>query len=279
MALIDYFTVAAQIVNFVVLIFLLKHFLYKPVIKAMDGREQKIATRLKEAEEKRKEAEQEAASYHRMEQEQAAEHDMMIARATEEAQAIKADLVKKAREEVDKSQEDWYEAFLRQKDAFLADVAAQAGREVYAVSRRALGDLADEELEHRIMETFLKRLENMDVQDKDKLKGFYEALKQKDGQKVTIKSTFPVPDDIRAKIEEILQKQTGSIVKIQYEIDPDLISGIELRSDDVKISWSVESYLEDLESDLSESVIQRTDLEKADLQRADLQKTEEQKAG
>lgn len=284
MALIDYFTIVAQIINFVVLIFLLKHFLYGPVIKAMDNREQKIATRLKDAEEKRREAEQEEASYRRMLQEQAAEHDMMTARATEEAEALKADLIKKAREEVDKSQEDWYETILRQKNAFLADIAAQAGREVYAVSRRALGDLADEELERRIMETFLKRLENMDVRDKDKLKRFYEALKQKGEQKVTIKSTFPIPDDISAKIEEILQQQTGSIVKMQYEIDPNLISGIELRSNDVLVSWSIESYLVDLENELSEAIIQRTDLQRTDLQRtdlqkADLQKTEKQNAG
>lgn len=260
--LVDYFTIIAQIINFLVLIFLLKRFLYRPVIKAMDEREQKIAFRLKEAEEKRKEAEAEEASYRKMLQEQADEHGAMIARAAEEAQALKADLITKARDEVDKSKEDWYGALQRQKDAFLADVAAQAGREVYAVSHRALGDLADEELERRIIVTFLKRLENMDAQDKDRLKGFYEGLKRKDGQKVTIKSTFPIPDDIRAKIEKILQQQTVSDVKMQYEIDPNLISGIELRSDDVKISWTIDSYLEDLENDLSAAILQRADEQK-----------------
>ncbi|MGA9097437.1 MAG: F0F1 ATP synthase subunit delta [Methanotrichaceae archaeon] len=265
MALIDYFTTIAQIINFLVLVFLLRHFLYRPVIKAMDEREQKIASRLKDAEEKRKVAEQDEASYRKMKQEMAVEHDAMIAKATEEVQAFRADLIKKAREDVDKTKEDWYEAFQRQKDAFLADVAAQAGREVYAVSRHALKDLADEELERRIIDAFLKRLENADAYDKDRLRSFYEKLKPKGDQRVTVtvKSTFQIPDEARNRFQEILQRQSGSNVKIQYEIDQNLISGIELRSNDMKISWSIASYLDDLENDLSRVLEQKVGMEKA----------------
>ena len=35
--LIDWFTVAAQVVNFLVLMWLLKRFLYKPIVYAIDG--------------------------------------------------------------------------------------------------------------------------------------------------------------------------------------------------------------------------------------------------
>jgi len=43
---INWFTVIAQIVNFLILVWLLKRFLYKPVLKAIAEREQKIASRL-----------------------------------------------------------------------------------------------------------------------------------------------------------------------------------------------------------------------------------------
>lgn len=55
---IDYFTFAAQIINFLVLVFLLRHFLYRPVIRSMKEREQKISDQLKDAEEKRIQADQ-----------------------------------------------------------------------------------------------------------------------------------------------------------------------------------------------------------------------------
>ena len=65
--LINWFTVVAQIVNFLILVFLLKYFLYDRVIRAMDQREQRIQQRLQEAEEKKQEAEQEAEAYGKVE--------------------------------------------------------------------------------------------------------------------------------------------------------------------------------------------------------------------
>ena len=95
---IDYFTIIAQIINFLILVFLLRHFLYRPVIKSMDEREQKIISRLKEAEQKKKEAEQEAESYRKMLQELSDKRQEMNAKAAEEAQILETDLMKKARD-------------------------------------------------------------------------------------------------------------------------------------------------------------------------------------
>ena len=50
--LFDPFTMIAQLINFVVLVVALRHFLYKPVIDAMDERENKIAQRLTDADER-----------------------------------------------------------------------------------------------------------------------------------------------------------------------------------------------------------------------------------
>ena len=46
---IDWFTFAAQVINFLVLVGLLRHFLYGPVVRAMQAREQKVTQRLTDA--------------------------------------------------------------------------------------------------------------------------------------------------------------------------------------------------------------------------------------
>ena len=61
--MIDWFTVSAQIINFLILVFLLKRFLYGPVIRAMDKREEAIAGRLKDAGQKQEEAQKEIDRY------------------------------------------------------------------------------------------------------------------------------------------------------------------------------------------------------------------------
>jgi len=60
---IDWLTVAAQVVNFLILVYLLKRFLYKPVIAAMDRREARIRDRLEKAREREQEAQSRAESY------------------------------------------------------------------------------------------------------------------------------------------------------------------------------------------------------------------------
>jgi F-type H+-transporting ATPase subunit b len=55
--LINWFTIIAQIVNFLILVILLKYLLYDRIVSAMDERERKIRERLESAEKKQEEAE------------------------------------------------------------------------------------------------------------------------------------------------------------------------------------------------------------------------------
>jgi F-type H+-transporting ATPase subunit b len=57
--LIDWFTVGAQVLNFLILVWLLKRFLYKPILHAIDEREKRIAKELADADAKKAEAEKE----------------------------------------------------------------------------------------------------------------------------------------------------------------------------------------------------------------------------
>ena len=56
---IDWFTVVAQAINFLILVWLLKRFLYKPILHAIDEREKGIAAQLAQAEAKKAEAQKE----------------------------------------------------------------------------------------------------------------------------------------------------------------------------------------------------------------------------
>ncbi len=59
----DWFTVVAQIINFLILVALLKRFLYGPIIRAMDRREAEIASRMDAASDKTADAEKQRIRY------------------------------------------------------------------------------------------------------------------------------------------------------------------------------------------------------------------------
>jgi len=79
--LIDWFTVVAQIINFLILVFLLKHFLYGRIINAIDQREGRITSRLEDAEIQRREAENEAAMFKLKNQDFDSQREEMISNA------------------------------------------------------------------------------------------------------------------------------------------------------------------------------------------------------
>jgi F-type H+-transporting ATPase subunit b len=248
---IDYFTIFAQIINFLVLVLLLRHFLYGRIIKAIDEREKMIESQLQEAAKKKKEADDEADSYRKMKKEFLSGREGMLAAAREETQNIRRELSKKAADEVNENKAKWNEEIQRQKDAFLNNMRLSASKEIYAIARRALADLANEELESHIMETFIYKLQKMDHDEKKKMMEFLEKKKA-----IVIKSGFSIPESTRQSIHKTLQDQIGDDLNISYILSPDLISGIELSAQDLRISWSVGSYLDSLEDELSMMFVQ-----------------------
>ena len=250
---IDYFTIAAQIINFLVLVFLLRHFLYQPVIKSMKERELRISNQLKEAEDKGREAEQKLESYSKMEREISDKRQELLAKAAEESEANRADLMKKARSEVEAARVGWSESLRQQEEALLADLSLRAGEEVYAVARRVLQDLADEDLERRAIDAFIKRLQNLNQSEKESVKEFYKTP----SERITIRSTFEIQEEQRQRIRELLRDQTGFEPRLEFEIAPQLICGVEMDASDLRIGWSIAGYLDALRGDLSRSMEQQ----------------------
>jgi F-type H+-transporting ATPase subunit b len=243
---IDFLTLSAQIINFLVLVLLLRHFLYKRIIDVMNERETGIASLLREAEQKKKESEQERESYRKKEQELLDKREGMAAEIREEIEAMRKDLTNKARDEVEENKARWYEDIERQKEAFLIDLRRRASEEIFTVARRALHDLADEELEQRMINTFIKRLKNMEENEKKAIKD-----QQKPQQELIIKSAFEIPEAMRRSIQEALQEQINSDVNLQFKTSPELICGIELDAYGMRITWGLDSYLDSLEENLS----------------------------
>jgi F-type H+-transporting ATPase subunit b len=250
---IDFLTLSAQIINFLVLALLLRHFLYKRIINVMDEREKGIDSRLKEALQKRKEAEQEAEFYSKKKQELLDKREDMVVEIKEEVEGVRKDLTNKVRKEVEESKARWLEAIERQKESFLIDMRRRTGEEIYTIVRHVLHDLADEGLERHIIDTFIKRLQNMEEDEKKSFKEFV----RKPQQELIIKSGFEIPEKIRQSIQETLKEQINGDVKLQFKTSPELISGIELDAQGMRITWSLDSYLDGLEEHLSKMLERR----------------------
>ena len=96
--LIDGFTVGAQVLNFLILVWLMKRFLYQPILDAIDAREQRIAAELADAAAKQAEAQQERNAFQRKNAEFDQQRALLLNQATDAARAERERLLDEARQ-------------------------------------------------------------------------------------------------------------------------------------------------------------------------------------
>jgi F-type H+-transporting ATPase subunit b len=252
--LIDWFTVVAQIINFLVLMVLLKVFLYDRVIQAMDEREQKIASRLEEADRKQHEADERREKLEAEQQDIDQKREKLLSDAKQKAREKREALEQSAREEVDALKDRWTAALQEKKAALARSVQEKAARQVFNVVRRVLEDMAEEDFQERLIRTFMTRLRRMEAEDKQDLA---ESLDQKQPAAALL-SSFEVSTTQRQKMTRLLREEIHPDLEIDYQTDGDLLGGIELRIPGKKVPWTPRQYLEDLEENVLEALGQET---------------------
>lgn len=239
--LIDWFTVGAQILNFLILLFLLKIFLYDKIVAAMKKREQDISDRLQAAQDERKEAEAEKQRLQARQQELEDEREAILRQAREDAEERRKSLMDEIREEVDARRSQQREALDREQDAFLRELKSMAARQVAQICRKVLGDLADASLEDQLAAVFVEKLDSIETDEASRLA---EAAREKG---FTVRSALPLDEGPRDRITQAVHKTLLDAAEIEYRHDPEMVLGIEIRSKGVKLDWSIDGYLKDMQ--------------------------------
>jgi F-type H+-transporting ATPase subunit b len=245
---INWFTVIAQAINFLILVWLLKRFLYKPILNAIDQREKRIAVELADADAKKAEAQNERDEFQRKNEEFDRQRAALLSRATDEAQAQRQRLLDEARKDADSLRAKRQDALQNEQRNLSQDIARWTQKQVFAVTRKTLADLATSSLEERIGEVFVRRLRALTGAAKEQLAA---ALKTST-QPARVRSAFDMSPEQHAAIQKALNETFSSDIRIQFETVPELIGGIELSANGQKVAWSIADYLATLEKNAAE---------------------------
>ena len=228
----DWFTIVAQALNFLILVWLMKRFLYKPILNAIDEREKRIATELANADAKKAEAQKEHDEFQHKNEEFDQQRAALLAKATGEAKTERQRLLDEARKAAVDLSSKRQEALRTEEQNLHQAIRRRTQQEVFAIARKALTDLATVSLEERLGEVFTRRLREMNGKSKA---GLGEALKTASDPAV-VRSAFDLPAEQRAAIQNALNETFSAEIRIRFETAPDLISGIELTTNGQKVA-------------------------------------------
>ena len=235
---IDWITVAAQIANFLVLVWLLKRFLYRPILDGIDAREAEIASRMQEAVQARHKAEQAEAEYRqklRSQQSQDADLSEAIRKAAEDKRDA---ILAEAREQQERERVLW----LTQRDDAAREYAQKlhhVGAEaLLSLTRKALGDLADDTLEARMAEQLIRKIGPMAADLRTAAGAAASAV---------IYSHAPLPPGVTDRLTSGLAPLFPEVA-LDFRTDPEQAPGLVLRIGGAQVAWTLDNYIDGLEA-------------------------------
>ena len=246
--LFDWFTIGAQTLNFLILVWLMKRFLYKPILDAIDAREKRIALALADAAAKQTEAQQKRDEYQQKTGAFDLQRNDLLAKAREEIKAERQRLLDEARQAADALSVKRRDALTSELRSLHQDIARRSQQEVFAIAQKVLSDLSGSSLEERMVEVFTQRLRGHDPEARAGLVG---ALKSSSNTAL-VRSAFELPPARRDALRQALNDAFPPDIQISYETRPDVIGGIELIANGWKLPWNIADFLASMEQDVDD---------------------------
>jgi len=251
---INWFTVIAQVVNFLILVWLLRRFLYKPILDAIDQRENKINSQLNEAEAKQAEAikaKEEFIHKNNLFDQQKEERMNSV---VYEVKETKSKLLEEARSEANILRKKLEATYKAMQESAHGEIAQMTQQEVFDIARKTLADLSTVSLEEQATLVFISKLKDLNTKEREQ---FIEAFNT-DDPSILVQSTFGLSDQMQSNIKAALNEILGIETTIQFQISPNLISGIELSTSGYKVAWSIAEYINSMENNIYKTTMEKT---------------------
>lgn len=242
--LIDWFTVCAQAINFLILVWLLHRYLYKPVLTAIDAREQKIAAKIKDAETQETKAKVAGEELRKRNEAFDQERDGLMRKATEAGGTEHQRLIDSARQDSELLRVKLSQALGAERAELGRLLSVRTQAEVFALTRKALSELAGTSLEDRMVEVLIERLRALPEPQRLAL-----AETPTVARTILVRSADDPSPACRTRLEAAIREVLGATVVVHFETAPELVCGLELSVAGQKLAWSVADYLSTLAQD------------------------------
>ncbi|MCZ2293014.1 MAG: hypothetical protein LC125_13830 [Burkholderiales bacterium] len=242
---IDWITVLAQLANFLLLVWLLRRFLYRPILDGIDAREAEIARRLAAAEAAREDARAAEQRYQQQHERTLAERDTMLAQALRATEARREQLLSEARAQRDDEHREWQRQLEAEREDFAQRLQRAGALTLLQLLRKVMHDLADAPLEAAIARRIGRQLEPMAAELSAAAGTHTEAI---------VTTHEALDDDAQAQMrEEFAALLPG--VRLRFAVDREQAPGIVMQLGAARVAWTIDSYLDDFESAMLEDQV------------------------
>jgi len=246
----DPWTLALQTINVLVLVWLLAHFLFRPVAGIIAARRAATDALMSDAETARAKAAAEAAALAQQRQGLANEGDRITTAARASAEAERAAVLRQATESAAQLEAEAQQVIARDRQSMREALEHEAADLAVTVAKRLLERIPVQALNHAFLEGLAEVLAT------------HPARASLLNAPIEVRSAVPLDATLQADCRAMLARLVAGTPELSFRTDPTLVAGIELATPHAVIR---NSWQEDLEK-VTRALQQGTDHEVASQQ-------------
>lgn len=249
---VNWFTVIAQIINFLILVWLMKRYLYKPILQAIDEREKRIASDLSAAKIKIAEALKQQAEFQEKNESFDRHKKKLMDEASAEAAEQRLKLLDSAKKEAADIKAKLEKSAKSLEQNLSEELSQKTQNEVFSITKKVLSELATTNLEEQTVHVFIGKINALTAAGK---KQFIDAFHGSTSP-ILIKSAFDLAEKDKKSIKVAIGVILGEGARYEFKTDSKIVGGIELSTKGYKLSWSLASYVDSLEKSMATKTIE-----------------------
>lgn len=242
---IDWSTLALQLVNFAILVWLLQRFLYRPVLRVVDARRAAADERYADAAHAAEVAKQQLSDLAAQRAGVAAERAKALERAQEDAERAMTSRRAQAESDAQGLLDEARRALAQEREHVLVEARRTALDLAAELARRVLAEIPESVRAQGWLERIDGHLRSLPPADRAELSDELSARRA-----LRVVTAQPMLPEARELWRSRLCESFGRDVAISFDCDPRLIGGAELRFPRATLSFSVQSTLETLQEEV-----------------------------
>jgi len=231
---IDWWTLALQTVNVLILIWILGRFFFRPIMGIVAKRQQEANKLLDDAARTREQAAEARDAAAQASADIAGERERILAEARDAAEIEKHDLIRQSADEIAKLHQEAKAAIARERSAAEAAVVEHASTLAIEIAQHLLARFRPQDLSIIFVDEVCRELRALSSEARETLTSDATA-----DHPIEIVSAAPLSDQEAQQVRAALWKAVGRELPVTFRSDPAIISGIELigRNVIIRNSW------------------------------------------
>lgn len=212
-------TFIIQLINFALLVYILRRVLYRPLRNIMDKRRRLVMESVDKAMVMKEDAVRLKEKYEKLTAELEAFKVSEMERAVKEAEEAKNKILDTARKDALEEKQKAAAVIEYERSEMMQEVKAASAEISAGIAARLVGPLADENLHRKLFRVMMDELESRPP-----------APSGRGGTagKAVAGSAYALTNSERTELESLLREHLGQELEVEHKVDPSLVAGLRL---------------------------------------------------